>query len=123
MTLYDERYLYGNRKVTEYSEKKLKKAIQEETELIYLLISGKIEHIDFWLKRDKIFGKGLCSGEKRMKIKIKGEGYEEYWEEEFKCPFCRNKDMLKCANFCSKCGKSLKDFEFIEEKDWKEENK
>jgi len=31
MTLYDERYLYGNRKVTEYSEKKLKKAIQEET--------------------------------------------------------------------------------------------
>jgi ribosomal protein L37AE/L43A len=43
-----------------------------------------------------------------------GKGHEEYWNEEYDCPFCGAREMLCGMNFCPNCGKSLEGYIFKE---------
>ncbi len=52
-----------------------------------------------------------------MKIQVKPEGMEEYWAQEYKCPYCKSLGMHFYHEFCHMCGKSFKDVEFISEKE------
>lgn len=40
------------------------------------------------------------------KINLKSIGMEEYWADEFICPYCNVKDMLY-GKFCPYCGHTL----------------
>ncbi len=48
-------------------------------------------------------------------IKVKSEGFEEYWAPEYKCPYCNRLDMHESSKYCSGCGKSFKDVEWEDE--------
>ena len=50
------------------------------------------------------------------KIKVKSEGKEEYWLDEYLCPYCNQKGMHGVANYCCSCGKSFENVEFEGEK-------
>jgi hypothetical protein len=49
------------------------------------------------------------------KVKVKSEGYEEYWSPEYKCPYCKNQGMHQFAKYCCNCGKKLNNVEFIKD--------
>lgn len=47
------------------------------------------------------------------KIRVEAEGKEEYWGQEHKCPYCGDLRMHGDHKFCSECGKSFENVEFI----------
>ena len=50
-------------------------------------------------------------------IQVQALGYEEYWAREYLCPYCEDRGMHQHSNYCSNCGKSFENVEFIVKED------